>query len=67
MGRPVKQNHLECKTMLARAEYLLKIAPSSLKTVEIPDYDFSSNKRCIERAPHGVILVVSHSFIALRA
>ena len=65
MGRPVKFNHLECKTMLARADYLLKIAPNALKNVEIPDYDKSSNKRFIERAPHGAILVVSHDSTAL--
>ena len=59
MGRPVKFNHLECKVMLARADYLLNIAPESLKDVAIEDYDSTTNKRFIQRAPHGVILVVS--------
>lgn len=62
MGRPVKFNHLECKTMLARADYLLNIAPTALKDVEIPDYDNSSNIRFIQRVPHGVVLVASHMF-----
>lgn len=61
MGRPVKFNHLECKTMLARADYLLNCAANALKHVEIPDYDKSSNKRSIQRIPHGVILVVRYS------
>ena len=67
MGRPVKFNHLECKTMLARADYLLNIAPTALKDVQIPDYDNSSNKRFIQRVPHGVTLVVSHIYTTVAA
>ncbi|KAF8580401.1 succinate semialdehyde dehydrogenase [Ramaria rubella] len=59
MGRPVKQNHLECKTMLARADYLLNIATTALDDVEIQDYDKSGNKRFIQRVPHGVVLVIA--------
>lgn len=45
--------------MLARADYLLNIAPESLKDVAIEDYDSTTDKRLIQRVPHGVVLVVS--------
>ncbi|KAF8530137.1 succinate semialdehyde dehydrogenase [Hysterangium stoloniferum] len=59
MGRPIKYNHLECKTMLARADYLLNIAEKSLEDVVIPDYDKTGNQRTIKRVPHGVVLVIA--------
>jgi len=60
MGRPVKYNHLECKTMLARADYLLNIAPKALEDRNIPNYDNTGHKRSLRRVAHGVVLVVCH-------
>ncbi|KIJ25567.1 hypothetical protein M422DRAFT_38634 [Sphaerobolus stellatus SS14] len=59
MGRPVRYSHLECKTMLARADYLLNIAPKALEDSVIPNYDNTGNKRSIQRVAHGVVLIIA--------
>ncbi|KIJ37556.1 hypothetical protein M422DRAFT_177737, partial [Sphaerobolus stellatus SS14] len=59
MGRPVRYSHLECKTMLARADYLLNIAPKALEDSVIPNYDNTGNKRLIQRVAHGVVLIIA--------
>ena len=46
--------------MLARADYLLNIAPKALEDTVIPNYDNTGNKRFIQRVAHGVVLIVSH-------
>ena len=58
MGRPIRYSPGEVGGFAERARYMVKIAPSSLKTVEVSDADRPDFTRFIKRESLGVVLVI---------
>ncbi|KDQ52558.1 hypothetical protein JAAARDRAFT_138530 [Jaapia argillacea MUCL 33604] len=59
MGRPVSQVPGEVRGFLDRADYMLRIASSSLQDISLADTDKPGFKRYIKRVPLGVVLVIA--------
>jgi acyl-CoA reductase-like NAD-dependent aldehyde dehydrogenase len=57
MGKPIKEARGEVKTLLARSEYMLSIAPSALATDVLPSKPGFQLR--IEHAPLGVVLDIA--------
>jgi acyl-CoA reductase-like NAD-dependent aldehyde dehydrogenase len=57
MGKPIKEARGEVKTLLARSDYMLSIAPSALATDVLPSKP--GFKLRIEHAPLGVVLDIA--------
>jgi acyl-CoA reductase-like NAD-dependent aldehyde dehydrogenase len=57
MGKPIKESRGEVKTLLARSEYMLSIAPKALATDVLPSKPGFQLR--IEHAPLGVVLDIA--------
>jgi acyl-CoA reductase-like NAD-dependent aldehyde dehydrogenase len=57
MGKPIKEARGEVKTLLARSDYMLSIAPSALATDVLPSKPGFQLR--IEHAPLGVVLDIA--------